>query len=130
MLNRHNHINSGPSKNATIRDSNIKRFYMNKFKKITEIHNQRSTNVGPDSMDDLNTFFTLLLKSLTPKERIILLHKLLNIDWENPDLESQLKEIIDMKKDDDEEFKKTLNYDYFSWNFNNWKNFFLSDDKK
>ena len=52
--------------------------------------------------------------------------------WSNPDanLENQLKELINKRKSNESEFKIALNYEYFLWDFNNWKNYFLNNDEK
>ena len=130
MLKQFNYLNGFAKKESNI-DSKIQKLYQINKEKITEKQKELSSKFDTES-NDLDMFFTLLLKNLTSKERYLLLSKLLNIDWDSPDetLESYLQELINKRKDNDEELKKTLNYEYFLWDFNNWKNFFLSDQEK
>ena len=130
MLKSYKYSINGYIQNESSNNSKIQKNSCNKKEKITEKHKTKSSKSDSDSMDNLDTFFTLLLKTLTPKERFLLLNKLLSVDWDNPEesLEKYLKELIDQKKDNEEELKKTLGYDNFLWSFNNWKKFFLSDE--
>ena len=99
-------------------------------REIIEKQNNLLTSIGTDKMDDMDIFLTLVLKNLSANERFLLLNKLLNMDWDNADdtLEKHLSELINKKKSD-EELKKTLDYEYFLWDFKNWKNYFLSESK-
>lgn len=94
---------------------------------ISEKPERNISTLGPENIDNLDLFFTLLLKNLTSKERDILLNKLINTDWENNKLEDHLSELINKKKSD-ENLKKSLDYEYFLWDFNNWKNYFLAEN--
>ncbi len=132
MLSQINYSNT----NNTIKNPNHK----NKFQYILDKNSEENDdkkiffpnfNSGNDKkMISADFFLTLLLKSLSNQERYLLLNKLLTMDWENPDdnLNNYLRELIE-KNNSDEELKKTLDYEYFLWDFNNWKNFFLSKQK-
>ena len=104
-------------------------FDKNKREQIEKRKKLLSDN-GTKSMDDTDIFLTLLLKNLTANERFILLSKLVTIDWDNPDdsIDNHFMELINKEKND-EELKKSLEYEYFLWDFNNWKNYFLSKEK-
>jgi len=88
-------------------------------------------NHGSDNMPDVDFFLTLLLKNLSSEERFLLLNKLLALNWDQPDedLNNYLQYLISKKKSD-EDLKETLEYEYFLWDFNNWKNYFLQQSKK
>lgn len=85
-----------------------------------------------DYQDNMDIFLTLLLKNFTSKERYQLLNKLLTMSWCNPEenLENQLTELINKKKNNDKELKQSLDYEYFLFDFKNWKNYFLSEQNK
>ena len=82
-------------------------------------------------MTDADFFLTLLLKNLSSDERFLLLNKLLTLNWDeaDEDLSNYLTELINKKKTD-AELKESLDYEYFLLDFNNWKNYFLSQTKK
>ena len=106
---------------------------INSSKKLSKAKNELSTKeqeqLESDYRDNLDIFFTLLLKNFSSKERYLLLNKLLTMKWSNPneDLDSQLAEL---KKSSESESKQSVDYEYFLWDFNNWKNFFLSENTK
>lgn len=111
---------------------NIKNVIESKHREISEKQEKLcSKNSSDENMTDIDFFLTLILKNLSNEERFLLLNKLLTMDWDDPnnDLSTYLTELISKKKTD-EELKETLNYEYFLWDFNNWKNFFLSGSKK
>ena len=103
----------------------------NKRKELFEKHGKKLKNSPDEKMINMDFFLTLILKNLSNEERFLLLNKLLTMNWDDPnnDLSNYLAELINKKKTD-EELKETLNYEYFLWDFNNWKNFFLTGTKK
>ena len=84
-----------------------------------------------DQKEDLDIFFTLILKNLDPSERSLLLNLLLNINWDDPDfsLDKHIKDLI-KRKNPDENTQNTYEYDQFLWQFKNWKNYFSSKNIK
>lgn len=131
MLNDFNILNNNHIKKDSKIDTMNNKSFNDRKGEISEKQNKISNGTVSDSMDNLDLFFTLLLKNFNSNERKLLLNKLLSIDWENSEenLEHHLKELINKKKSDDE-LKKSLDYEYFLWDFNNWKNYFLADDSK
>ena len=121
----HNH---SPSQSKD--GSDIKKLYDDNKAEISEKQKQfLPTFESGKKMDNLDFFLTILIKNLNPNERFLLLNKLLTMNWDNPDdeINNYLQELINKKKSE-EELKKTLDYEYFIWDFNNWKNFFLSEE--
>ncbi len=110
---------------------NFKNVIENKRKELFEKHGKKLKNSPDEKMINMDFFLTLILKNLSNEERFLLLNKLLTMNWDDPnnDLSNYLAELINKKKTD-EELKETLNYEYFLWDFNNWKNFFLTGTKK
>ena len=104
----------------------------NKLRKdVQERRKDLPSTTDTDQKDDLDIFFTLILKNLDPSERTLLLNILLNINWDDPDfsLDKHIKELIKRKNPDDTT-QRTYEYDQFLWQFKNWKNFFSSKNKK
>ena len=131
MLRQFNYANHGVTGHRSGDKYDVKGLFDTNKREFLEKQKNLLTGIGTDKMDDTDFFLTLLLKNLTANERFMLLNKLLNIDWDNPDdsLENHITELINKKKDD-EELKKTLEYEYFLWDFKNWKNYFLSHEKE
>lgn len=100
-----------------------------KKEKITKEEKKIRSKIEPDYRDNLDTFFTLLLKNFSSKERYLLLQKILSMKWSNPneDFESQHTDLTNENQSDDE-LKKSLDYESFLWEFNNWKNYFLAEE--
>lgn len=82
--------------------------------------------------DGLDIFLTLLLKNFSSKERYLLLNKLLTINWSNTDeyLENYLQDSVTENDNSNEKFNISTEYDQFLWDFNNWKNYFISNQEK
>ena len=130
MLSQINYINNNYSIKEPKNKNEATKVLDDSQEENTEKYVRIFQNSKPGSdkkMVNTDFFLTLLLKSLSNQERFILLNKLLSMDWDSPDetLNNYLAELIEKKKSD-EELKETLDFEYFLWDFNNWKNFFLS----
>jgi hypothetical protein len=133
MLKTFDHASNGYySKQSKNNSDSRKNSAINNDKKINK-QMKMTMNGELSESHETNVFLTLLLKNLTFQERLLLLNKLLDIDWANPDdndsLDNFLQELINTKKTE-EDLKKTLDYEYFLWDLKNWKNYFLSLEKK
>lgn len=130
MFKKMNYPASYRSPNPVDHD-NFKNVIENKKNELFEKHGKKFKNNPDEKMTNIDIFLTLILKNLSQDERFLLLNKLLTMDWDNPnnDLSTYLSELINKKKTD-EELKETLDYEYFLWDFNNWKNYFLTGNKK
>ena len=112
--------------------TNVNNLINSKKQEISEKQNKFYHKFESDKkMTDADFFLTLLLKNLNADERFILLNKLLTLNWDEADqeLNNYIMELLSKKKTD-EELKESLDYEYFLWDFNNWKNYFLSQNKK
>ena len=120
MIKQTNYVNQNPPSEDPVTSNKSPRFILNS--EIDSMDSREYPIEKSDKLKKLETFFTILIGSLEPEERLILLNNLLNSDLFN---EFNINQFFEENNITNDDFRSLT--ESFLLQFKIFKDFLLSD---